>query len=103
MKAAERRSELVAKGAVEISGHARSRMFERDISTDELLEIVETGEVIEEYPGRQPCPAALILGFISHTAYHVVAAFCQDTLVIVTVYLPEKEDWVAFRTRKKSH
>jgi hypothetical protein len=50
-----------------------------------------------------PCPAVLILGFISHTAYHVVAAFCQDTLVIVTVYLPEKEDWVAFRTRKESH
>lgn len=103
MKAAERRSELMAKGAVEISGHARSRMFERNISTDELLEIVETGEVIEEYPGRMPCPAVLILGFISHTAYHVVAAFCQDTLVIVTVYLPEKEDWVTFRTRKKSH
>jgi hypothetical protein len=61
------------------------------------------GEVIEEYPGRMPCPAVLILGFISHTAYHVVAAFCQDTLVIVTVYLPEKEDWVAFRTRKESH
>jgi hypothetical protein len=100
MKAAERRSELVAKGAVEISGHARIRMFERNISTDELLEIVETGEVLEEYPGRLPCPAALILGFISKTAYHVVIAFCQDTLVIVTAYLPEQEDWVDFRIRK---
>lgn len=100
MRTNERRSELVAKGAVEISGHARIRMFERNISTDELLEIVETGEVIEEYPGRMPCPAALILGFISHTAYHVVIAFCQDTLVIVTAYLPEQEDWVDFRVRK---
>jgi len=102
MKAAERRSELVAKGAVVISGHARSRMFERNISTDELLETIATGEVIEEYPDRKPCAAVLILGFISHTAYHVVAAFCQDTLVIVTAYLPEQEDWVDFRKRKES-
>jgi hypothetical protein len=100
MKAAERRSELMAEGAVEISGHARSRMFERDISTDELLEIVKNGEVIEEYPGRMPCPAALILGFINDTAYHVVIAFCQDTLVIITAYLPEQGDWVDFRIRK---
>ena len=102
MKAAERRFELVARGAIVISDHARSRMFERNISTGELLEIIENGEVIEEYPGRKPCPAVLILGFISHTAYHVVAAFCQDTLVIVTTYQPEKEDWVDFRKRKES-
>ncbi len=103
MRAAERRSEFVAKGAVYISSHARSRMFERNISTDELLDIVANGEVIEEYPERKPCPAALILGFISHTAYHVVVAFCQDSLVIITAYLPEIEGWVDFRKRKESH
>lgn len=46
MKAARRRSEFVARKAVVISGHARSRMFERNISTDELLEIVAKGEII---------------------------------------------------------
>jgi len=103
MKATERRSALVERGEVVISGHARSRMFERNISTDELLDIVARGEVIEEYPDREPCPAALILGFINHTAYHVVGAFCQNKLVIITAYLPEKENWVEFRTRKVSH
>ena len=78
-------------------------MFERNISTDELLGIVARGEVIEEYPDREPCPAALILGFINDIAYHVVVAFCQDNLVIITAYLPEKEHWVEFRKRKKSH
>jgi len=103
MKATERRSALVERDEVVISGHARSRMFERNISTDELLDIVARGEVIEEYPDREPCPAALILGFINHTAYHVVVAFCQNKLVIITAYLPEKENWVEFRTRKVSH
>lgn len=102
MKAARRRSEFVARKAVVISGHARSRMFERNISTDELLEIVAKGEIIEEYPDREPCPAMLILGFINHTAYHVVGAICQDNLVVVTAYLPEKENWVDFRKRKES-
>ena len=50
MKATGRRSEFVEKDAVIISGHARSRMFERNISTDELLDIVANGEVIEEIP-----------------------------------------------------
>jgi len=103
MKATERRSALVERDEVVISGHARSRMFERNISTDELLDIVARGEVIEEYPDREPCPAALILGFINHTAYHVVVVFCQNKLVIITAYLPEKENWVEFRTRKVSH
>lgn len=103
MKAAERRSEFVERDAVFISGHARSRMFERNISTDELLEIVAHGEIIEEYPDREPCPAVLILGFINHTAYPVVVAFCVDNLVIVTAYLPEKENWMEFRKRSESH
>jgi hypothetical protein len=100
MKATGHRPEFVERNAVVISGHARSRMFERNISTDELLEIVANGEVIEEYPDREPCPAVLILGFINHTAYHVVVAFCQDNLVIITAYLPEEEDWVNYRKRK---
>jgi len=103
MKAAERRSEFVEREAVVITGHARIRMFERNISTDELLDIVARGEVIEEYPDREPCPAVLILGFINGIAYHVVVAVCQDNLVIITAYQPEKENWVEYRRRKKSH
>jgi hypothetical protein len=103
MTPAERISTFVEMEKVRISHHARIRMFERNISTDKMLEIVAQGEIIEEYLDNEPCPAVLILGFINDTAYHVVVAFCQDNLVIVTVYLPEKDKWVDFRWRKEIH
>jgi len=59
------------------------------------------GEVIEEYPDDEPCPSALILGFISHAAYHVVVAFCTDHLRVITIYTPEDEKWIDYRTRRK--
>lgn len=48
----------------------------------------------------EPCPSALILGFINHTTYHVVVAFCPDPLRVVTGYIPEEEKWIEYRTRR---
>jgi hypothetical protein len=51
-----RRTALVATDAVLLSHHARLRMFERNVSTDDLLAVVAFGEVIETYPDDEPCP-----------------------------------------------
>jgi hypothetical protein len=100
MKGTGRRTEFVKDEAVLISQHARVRMFERNISTDDLLAVIATGEIIEEYPDDDPCPSALILGFINHTAYHVVIGLCTDHLRVITVYIPEDEKWKDYRKRR---
>jgi hypothetical protein len=100
MKETKRIAELIRKDGVLISHHARVRMFERNISTDDLLEMLASGEGIEEYPGDEPCPSALILGFINHAAYHVVTAICTDHLRIITVYIPEDGKWTDYRKRR---
>jgi len=61
-----------------ISNHARVRMFQRNVSTDNIKGIVMKGEIIEEYPEDEPCPSALILGFSENIPYHVVVAQCED-------------------------
>ena len=96
-----RRTDLVAIDAVLISHHARLRMFERNVSTDDLLAVVAFGEIIETYPDDEPCPSALILGFINQVANHVVA-LCADHLRVVTVYLPDDERWVESRRRREN-
>jgi hypothetical protein len=96
----KQRGELIREDAVIVSNHARVRMFERNVSTDELLEIVTRGEIIETYPDDEPCPSALILGFITHTAYHVVVASCTDHLRVVTIYIPDERKWIEYRTRR---
>lgn len=45
-----------------ISNHARVRMFQRNISTGDIGQVVLYGEIIEEYTNDEPCPSALFLG-----------------------------------------
>jgi Domain of unknown function (DUF4258) len=95
----DRISALIESGEILISNHARVRMFERNISTDEVLAIISSGEIIEDYPDDEPCPSVLIMGFIEETAYHTVLAICPDHIRIVTVYIPEEDKWIECRRR----
>jgi hypothetical protein len=86
-------AELIESGEILISHHARVRMFERNISTDDLISIVSMGEIIEEYPDDEPCPSVLILGLIDAAVYHTVIAVCTDHIRVITVYIPEENKW----------
>lgn len=84
-----------------ITNHARVRMFQRNITTDIVKEVVQNGEIIEEYPDDKPCPSALILGYWDNNPLHIVIAECEDHARIITVYHPEKEKWVDYKKRKE--
>ena len=88
---------------IKFTGHAVQRMFERRIQPSHIRTIVESGEVISDYPNDVPFPSCLILGFLERRAIHVVAAFDDSTSTchIVTVYEPDPEQWSDdFRTRR---
>jgi hypothetical protein len=93
-------AELIESGEILISHHARVRMFERNISTDDLISIVSMGEIIEEYPDDEPCPSVLILGLIDAAVYHTVIAVCTDHIRVITVYIPEENKWIEYRRRR---
>ena len=75
-------------------------MFERNISTDDVITIITCGEIIEEYPDDEPCPAFLLMAAVDGVACHVVIAKCPDHLRVVTVYIPEEDKWIEYRRRK---
>ena len=100
MKQRDRITELVESGEILISHHARIRMFERNVSTDELIAIISLGEIIEEYPDDEPCPSVLIMGFINAVAYHTVIAVCRDHIRVITVYIPEQDKWIEYSRRR---
>lgn len=83
-----------------ISYHARARMFQRNISTDQIKTTILMGKIIESYNNSDPCPSALILGYIGHNPYHVVVAQCDDHIRIITVYKPEEDKWIEDKFRK---
>ncbi len=90
----------ISKRDYNLTFHARARMFERRIFNRDLVDLIMDGEVIEEYPDREPCPAVLILGFVSGRQCHAVVACCMDHLRIITVYWPDEERWINHCLRK---
>lgn len=83
-----------------ITTHAISRMTDRGVAIQDLISLIADGEIIETYPNRAPCPAALLLGFISGKPCHAVVAICRDRLSIITVYWPDEDCWLDCRRRR---
>jgi len=84
--------------------HAIRRMYERDISVDDVTHVVGTGEIIEQYPDDLPYPSRLMLGFVGSRPLHVVAAdnTADQETIVVTVYEPSPDMWdAAFRRRQR--
>ena len=96
----ERIRVLVDERKYIITTHAIIRMSERDVTTKDLISLIANGEIVETYPNRKSCPAALILGFISDKPCHAVVAICGDRLSVITVYWPDDKCWADCRTRK---
>jgi len=76
---------------------------ERNILQRDVLEILLSGEIIEDYPEDKPYPSALFLGFISGEPLHVVAAFDEGGLFsYITTYRPSSQHFERdYKTRKK--
>jgi hypothetical protein len=88
---------------IEWQRHALERMVERGIRRSEVLSVLLSGELIEDYPEDWPFPSGLFLGWVECRPLHVVAAFYTEgeRAFIVTVYEPDLDHFEAdFKTRK---
>ena len=81
--------------------HAIQRMAQRGISVEDVRRILETGQVIEDYPNDFPYPSALVLGWIGGRVIHVVAATTPSEKIVITVYEPDPARWEADWKRRK--
>lgn len=84
--------------------HAVQRMFERNISTENVRRVLSEGVVIEEYPDDTPYPSRLILGWCEGRPIHVVVAINEEdsSVIVVTVYEPDQEKWDADLSRRRA-
>ena len=96
--------EITCKEIV-FSGHAVQRLFERGLKAVQVQSIIESGEVIASYPGDQPLPSFLILGWVKERPLHVVLAVDAESqrCQVVTAYIPDPALWNRdFKTRRMS-
>ena len=88
---------------IRFSGHAVTRLYERGLSKDDVLQALKHGELIVDYPDDKPYPSRLILGYSGFKPIHVVVAENPDNSVcfIVTAYQPDSALWSAdFKNRR---
>jgi hypothetical protein len=79
-------------------------MFERMIEVEDVRQILETGEVIEDYPEDTPYASRLIRGEQNGRVLHVVAADNpdEDMTIVITTYEPDPALWSPdFRRRRR--
>ncbi len=92
----------VADDLFEFSKHAVDQSILRNISLDEFRESIANAIVIEDYPNDKYGPSCLVLGFTKNgRPIHVQCTYAmRDLLKIITLYEPDEDLWVDFRTRR---
>ena len=97
-------SKTVRCNSFVFSSHAVNAMISRDIPADDVIAVIEFGDVIANYPSDKPYPSKLLLNFINGTPIHVVLAqnINNDECIVITCYLPDAALWDKdFKTKIK--
>jgi len=84
--------------------HATHRMFERNISEDDILLVLEQGTIIEEYKDDFPFPSILINGLsIAEQPLHVIVGIdhSEKRLYTTTTYEPDAHKWMDNFSRRR--
>jgi len=95
---------IIEKDNFQWRKHTLIRLAERSIAQGVILEVILTGEVIEDYPQDKPFPSCLIFKVIEGKPYHVVVSLdgeCKKAYII-TAYNPTLDKFETdFKTRRK--
>ena len=77
-----------------ISLHGHLRLNERNITVDDVMNAINNGEIIEQYPEDFPFPSCLILGLSIRGVYiHIVVSMNDDKIYLITAYVPNSDKW----------
>lgn len=83
--------------------HCLERMQERDISMNDAISCLLTGEIIEDYPDDFPYPSCLIFGYTkTNKIMHIVAGSDGNSIFFITAYFPNSVKFEQdLKTRRK--
>jgi hypothetical protein len=92
----EKIKSLVAEGEFLISAHGYDEMAADDIFLSDVLNSIEAGVIVEDYPSFPKGPSVLVLQRTKEMAMHVVwgvPAGVEKPAVLITAYRPDPARW----------
>lgn len=80
---------------VRITIHAQQEMVDEDISLDQVLQVIATGQILENYPHHRRGACCLVNGLTQNgRPLHVICTTAQPVLILITAYEPKPPKWV---------
>lgn len=95
--------ELNKLSCIAITKHAKERLEERGIKVDDIVNCINSGEIIKQYVDDRPLSSCLILGKSCLQKYmHIVLSRDDSFIYVITAYFPDKDLWEDdLKTRKE--
>lgn len=86
---------------IRVTQHAQQEMVEDEFTLDDVIEGINTGEIIENYPEHKRGACCLINGLSKEgRPIHIVCTTTQPKLIIITVYEPKPPKWITPTQRR---
>ena len=92
---------LIQNEKYEYYTHAITEGKKDGVEPEDIIYVLLTGKIIEEYPNRQ---RVLIYGImLNGLPLHVICNYSDSKMIyIVTVYIPSDDEWICnYQKRKK--
>lgn len=88
---------------IAMTKHAKDRLEERKIKVDDILNCIETGEIIKQYEDDKPLPSCLVLGRSrENKQLHIVVSMDEEFIYLITAYYPDLKRWETdYKTRRE--
>ena len=95
--------QMVKDGKIRWTNHVIVRLFQRNISQEDIEKALLNGEIIEEYENDYPYPSCLVYGInLNNKVIHIVCGLNEIELWIITAYYPDNIKWEDdLKTRKE--
>jgi len=87
-------AKYVEESSLRWTSHILERLFQRNISIDDVKAVLSNCEILEQYPNDYPFPSCLVFGHsIDGRIIHVVCGSNGVELWLITAYLPNPDEW----------
>ena len=95
---------LIKDKKIQWTNHVIVRLLQRNITQNDIIDVLINGEIIEEYENDYPYPSCLVYGVnLKNEVLHIVCGSNGEELWIITAYYPDYKEWKEdLKTRKES-
>ena len=98
----EKIRKLINSEKIRWTNHVVIRLLQRNITQEDVKNVLINGEIIEEYESDYPYTSCLVYGVnFKNKVIHVVCGSNGEELWIITAYYPDNFEWEENKKKRR--